>query len=178
VSGSSVPGVDYRLHDQVAVVSAAVGIAIVVLVVLLALLLLRAAADQTRALRMFCTSGSGRLVGRPSALMGTAVTDVQRLPPGPEAARHDRRGLAQRSCCDRFSRPPLPDAACVSTVRGGRGLRSATAWSCGREVSARGVPALSPATAPKRARGARVSPRTLKERIDEIADKYIRREGV
>jgi len=158
-------------------VSPAVAIAIVVLVVLLALLLLRGSADQTRALRdVHERLGALGEATKRLETMGTAVTEVQQLLQVPKL-----RGTIGEVWLEELLRQILP----ASHYQMQHVFRSGERVDAALRVGDRLVPVdakfpleacqrLLSATGAEAEREARAFARSLKERIDEIADKYIR----
>jgi len=158
-------------------VSPAVAIAIVVLVVLLALLLLRGSADQTRALRdVHERLGALGEATKRLETMGTAVTEVQQLLQVPKL-----RGTLGEVWLEELLRQILPG----SHYQMQHVFRSGERVDAALRVGDRLVPVdakfpleacqrLLGATGAEAEREARAFARSLKERIDEIADKYIR----
>jgi len=158
-------------------VSPAVAIAIVVLVVLLALLLLRGSADQTRALRdVHERLGALGEATKRLEMMGTAVTEVQQLLQVPKL-----RGTIGEVWLEELLRQILP----ASHYQMQYMFRSGERVDAALRVGDRLVPVdakfpleacqrLLGATGAEAEREARAFARSLKERIDEIADKYIR----
>src|SRR5436309_2423676 len=151
--------------------------AIGVLVVLLALLLLRGSADQTRALRdVHERLGALGEATKRLETMGTAVTEVQQLLQVPKL-----RGTLGEVWLEELLRQILP----ASHYQMQHVFRSGERVDAALRVGDRLVPVdakfpleacqrLLGATGAEAEREARAFARSLKERIDEIADKYIR----
>src|SRR3989441_1202164 len=157
--------------------SAAVAIAIVVLVVLLALLVLRGSADQTRVLRDVRERlGALSEATRRLETMGAAVTEVQQLLQVPKL-----RGTIGEMWLEELLRQILPASHYEMQHVFKSGDRVDAALRIGERIVP--VDAKFPLEACQRmlaAAGAeaererRSFTRSLKDRIDEIADKYIR----
>ena len=155
----------------------AIAVAIVALVVLLALLLLRGSADQTRALRdVHERLGALGEATKRLEQMGTAVTEVQQLLQVPKL-----RGTIGEVWLEELLRQILP----ASHYQMQHAFRSGERVDAALRVGGRLVPVdakfpleacqrLLGAAGAEAEREARAFARSLKERIDEIADKYIR----